>query len=68
MKAYWGMEIDIHAFLTSALDGMNGQLHFPAARRSGKELAVPTKEEAQWVPVLVWTLEKRRFFAVAQPR
>jgi len=50
MKAYWGMEIGIHlgieigihAFLTSALDGTNGQLHFPAARRSGKELSVPT--------------------------
>jgi len=50
MKAYWGMEIGIHwgmeigirAFLTSALDGMNGQLHFPAARHCGKELAVHT--------------------------
>jgi len=30
MKAYWGVEVQLEAFLISALDG-GGQLHTPAA-------------------------------------
>jgi len=42
MKAYWGVEIYIHGFLTLALDGVSGQLHGPAALLPGKEPPVPT--------------------------
>jgi hypothetical protein len=31
MKVYGGLDVQIHVFLTSALVGMNGQLHSPAA-------------------------------------
>jgi hypothetical protein len=41
MKAYWGMEAQLHAFLTSALDGGEDELHVPAALPSGKEPLVP---------------------------
>jgi hypothetical protein len=35
MKEYWGMEVWVHAFLTSALD-VSGQLHAPVALPPGK--------------------------------
>jgi hypothetical protein len=37
MKAYWGVEVQNHAFLTSALDlgEWSGQLHAPAALPPG---------------------------------
>jgi hypothetical protein len=34
MKAYWGMEVQLHACLTSTLDG--GQFHAPASFPQGK--------------------------------
>jgi len=42
MKTYLGVEIQLHAFLTSALDGVSGQLHAPAALPPEKEPPVPT--------------------------
>jgi hypothetical protein len=31
MKAYEGVEIELHPFLYATLDGVNGQLNVPAA-------------------------------------
>jgi hypothetical protein len=31
MKGYWGLEVELQAFLTSALDGDRDQLHALAA-------------------------------------
>jgi hypothetical protein len=38
-KAYEGVELQLHSFINSALDGMSGQLHATAALLSGKNLA-----------------------------
>jgi len=40
--------------LTSALDGVGGQRHAPAALAPGKE-PVPILQEAGWAPGPVWT-------------
>jgi hypothetical protein len=37
MKAYWGSRGIARHSLTSALDGVSGQLHAPAALPPGKE-------------------------------
>jgi hypothetical protein len=41
MKTYCEEEVQLHAFLISALDGMNSQVHAPAALLPGKELPGP---------------------------
>jgi hypothetical protein len=41
MKAYGGVAVETHVFLTSALVGVSGQLHAPAALPPGKEPPVP---------------------------
>jgi len=41
MKTYWGVEIQLHAFLTSALDGVSCQLHAPAPLLTGKSPRCP---------------------------
>ena len=40
--------------MTSALDGVGGQLHGPAAFTPWKD-PVPIAQEAGWVPGSVWT-------------
>jgi hypothetical protein len=40
MKAYEGVDVSIHIYLTSAL-ARSGQLHVPAALLPGKEPRVP---------------------------
>lgn len=44
------MEVHLHGFLTSALDGGNGQLHAPAASIQGKKPLVHNEEEARVAP------------------
>jgi len=39
--------------MTSAIDGVGGQRHAPAAFTSGKD-PVPIVQEAGWAPRLVW--------------
>jgi hypothetical protein len=40
-KAYWGVEVSLHAFLTSALDGGEWSVSRPGRFTPGKELLVP---------------------------
>jgi len=40
MQTYWLVDVQLHAFLTLALDGGEWQLHAPAALPQGKELPV----------------------------
>jgi hypothetical protein len=45
-----------YSFLTSALDGVSGQRHAPAALLPpGKGPPVPIVQEAGWAPESVWT-------------
>jgi hypothetical protein len=41
MKTDAGVEVQIHEFLTLALDQVGGELHAPAALRPGKYSSVP---------------------------
>jgi hypothetical protein len=41
MKTYWGVEVELHAFLTSALDGGEWSASRPAALTPEKEYVVP---------------------------
>jgi hypothetical protein len=44
-----------YSFTTSALDGVSGQLHAPAALLPpGKGSTVPIVQEAGWAPEPVW--------------
>jgi hypothetical protein len=46
MKAYWGEQVQQHAFLTS----ISGQLHAPSALLPRKEPPVPIVWEVRWAP------------------
>jgi hypothetical protein len=50
MKNIKWVEAYILSFLTSALDGVSGQLHAPAALPKGKKPPVPT-EYGDWVGI-----------------
>jgi hypothetical protein len=47
------------SFTTSALDGVTGQRHAPAALCPGKGTPVHTGQEVGWAPEPVWTQEVR---------
>jgi hypothetical protein len=53
----WGeRRYSSYSFTTSALDGVSGQRHAPAALLPpGKGPPVPTGQEAGWAPEPVWT-------------
>jgi hypothetical protein len=55
MKAYWGVELQLHAFLTSALNGSEWSASRPATLHPGKEPLVPIGQETGWAPEPVWT-------------
>jgi hypothetical protein len=48
------VEVQLHAFLTSTLMLVSGQLHDIIALLSGKELQIPIGKEAGWAPRHVW--------------
>ena len=48
MKAYMGMEVWLHSFVTSALDGVSNQLHATPALAPGKEWLLVNKSQAGW--------------------
>ena len=53
--------------MTSALDGVGGQRHAPAAFTSGKD-PVPNLQEAGWVPGPVWIgAENLTFTGIRSP-
>jgi hypothetical protein len=51
------------SLLTSALDGVSGQRHAPAALYPRERTPVPIGQEAGWAPEPVWTqrLEEKSF-------
>jgi hypothetical protein len=48
IKAYWGVEEQLHSILTSVLD--QGEFHAPATVPPEKDSLVPTELEAAWAP------------------
>jgi len=54
MKAYWGVEIQPHAFFTSALDGSQWSASRPGRFIPREEPLVPSGQEARWATELVW--------------
>jgi hypothetical protein len=59
MKTYEEMEVYLHAFLTSALDGCEWSASRPGRFTPGKELPIPIRWEAGWTPEDVWTRWQR---------
>jgi hypothetical protein len=55
MKAYGGVDVQIHVFLTSALDGGEWSASSPWRFTCGEKPPVPTGQEAGWGPEQVWT-------------
>jgi len=49
------MEVELHAFLTSAVDGGKWSASCLGHCTLGKEPLVPVIEEAGWAPKQVWT-------------
>jgi hypothetical protein len=55
--AQMGVEVQLYSSKTSALEGMSGKQHAPAALYPGKE-PVPILQEVGWAPGPVWMSEK----------
>jgi hypothetical protein len=66
----WGERYSSYSFSTSALDGVSGQRHDPAALLPpGKGPPVPIGQEVGWAPEPVWTQRlQEKFFAPAGNR
>jgi hypothetical protein len=55
MEAHCGEEVQLHASLTSALDGGDWSASCPSRFTPWKELLVRIGQEAGWAPEPVWT-------------
>jgi hypothetical protein len=58
MKAYGGVDIQIHIFLISVVAG-GDQLQAPTALPKGKEPSMPMGKGARWAPKPSWTMWRR---------
>jgi hypothetical protein len=54
MKACGELEVELHSFLTSILDGGGVMFHTPATLSFGKEVQVCIEQWALWVPEPAW--------------
>jgi hypothetical protein len=54
-----GLELPLHAFLTSALNGMSGRLHDPFALPPGNKTPAHTEYEAGRARALVASVGKQ---------
>jgi hypothetical protein len=58
-KTYWGVELWLHALLTSALDGGEWSASRPGGFTPGVRSPLSIAWEAEWVLEPVWTLWRR---------
>lgn len=59
MKAFKGVEVQLHPFLTSTLDGGEWSAScLGCVMPLGKDLPVPIELQTGWTPELVWLLWK----------
>jgi hypothetical protein len=59
MKAYGGLNVYIHVFLTLDYFEVSSQFQTNSVLAPKKEPAIDVRQEARWVPALVWI--KRRW-------
>jgi hypothetical protein len=62
MKAYGGMDVQIHVFLTLALAGGEWSASWPGHFTLGEKAPVPAGQEVGWTPGPVWTMLGRENF------
>ena len=48
------LELSLHSFLTSVLDGGEWSISCPAALCLGKQPLAHTEQKAEWTPEAVW--------------
>jgi hypothetical protein len=61
MKAYGGVDVYIHVFLTSALVGGEWSDSSSGRFTLGETAPVPIWQEAGWTPEPVWTARRREY-------
>ena len=59
IQSYVGIEVQLHLFLTQALDGVSVVSYRPCCSTQDKKSPVFTKQEAGWSAKQVWTLWRR---------
>jgi len=59
MKAYRGVEVQLHSFLTMALDGSQWSVSLPGSFSPRRRATVLIEQEARSAPEAVWTYWSR---------